>query len=330
MPASKKYLDPEIIARLRGLELRTRSIVAGSVSGMHRSAYHGFSVEFAEHRQYVPGDDLRHMDWRIFGRADRFYVKQYEEETNLHCTFLVDASRSMAYPTAPTRASRGRLAPGGPAGSREKFAYAATLAASLAYVLIGQQDSVGLVTFDSEIRQALPPGAGRAQLTNLVKILEQTDPARSTDVKILFHRLAEELRKRSLVILISDLLTDVDDVVSGIEHICYAGHDLIILHVMDNDEWNFPLVENVMFEGLEDETRLLADPQALRRSYLRAVGRFVTRVEGTCLKHHADYVAINTRDPLDSVLCGYLARRSGRAAAQVARRGPPAGGAPRR
>ncbi|MFQ5805165.1 MAG: DUF58 domain-containing protein [Phycisphaerae bacterium] len=309
MPASKKYLDPEVIARLRGMALRARSVVAGSVSGMHRSAYHGFSVEFAEHRQYVPGDDIRYVDWRIFGRADRLYVKQYEEETNLHCNLLVDASRSMAYPTGGTPALHGGSASGG----RTKFDYTAALAASLAYLLISQQDSAGLLTFDSEVRESLPPRTGKTQLSNFVTILEQTEPAHSTDVKILFHRLAEELRKRSMVILISDLLADADDVVSGIEHICCAGHELIVLHVMDDHEWNLPLVENLMFEGLEDDVRLLADPQSLRPSYLNAVQRFVTRVEGTCLKQHADYVPINTRDPLDAVLCGYLARRAGSA-----------------
>jgi uncharacterized protein (DUF58 family) len=305
MVASRRYLDPEVVARLRGLELRARSVAAGSVSGMHRSAYRGFSVEFAEHRQYVPGDDIRYMDWRIFGRADRLYVKQYEEETNLHCNVLVDASRSMAY-------ASGGTGPRGASPGRSKYDYAAALAASLAYVLIGQQDSAGLVTFDSQVRASLPPGSGKTQLANFVSILERTEPAHRTDVKILFHRLAEELRRRSMVILISDLLADADDVVSGIEHLCYAGHELIVLHVMDDHEWNFPLVENVMFEGLEDDVRLLADPQALRRSYLDAVQRFVTRVQGVCLREHADYVPINTADPLDAVLCGYLARRAGR------------------
>jgi uncharacterized protein (DUF58 family) len=308
MAASKRYLDPEIVARLRGLELRARSVTAGSVSGMHRSAYHGFSVEFAEHRQYVPGDDIRYMDWRIFGRADRLYIKQYEEETNLYCNILVDASRSMAYPTAGTSPSRTASASGG----WSKYDYAAALAASLAYVLIGQQDSAGLLTFDSEVRQSLPPGSGKSQLANFVSILEQTEPEHSTDVKILFHRLAEELRRRSMVVLISDLLADADDVVSGIEHICYAGHELIVLHVMHDHEWNFPMVENVLFEGLEEDVHLLADPQSLRRSYLDAVQRFVTRVEGVCLKQRADYVPINTRDRLEGVLCGYLARRARR------------------
>ncbi len=307
MPASAKCLDPEVIARLRGLELRARSIAAGFISGMHRSAYHGFSVEFAEHRQYVPGDDIRYIDWRLFGRADRFYIKEYEEETNLRCNLLVDASASMAY--------RGRAAHDG----LSKFDYAARLAGSLAYLLTNQQDAPGLVTFDSAVRTHLHSAAGRVQLSNLVHVLESTTPQRATDVKVLFHRLAEELRHRSMVVLMSDLLTDADDVVSGLEHMCYAGHELIVLHVLDDDEWTLPFPENVLFEGLESPMRLLADPQALRISYLEAVRAFCARVEATCLKHHADYVRVNTRDRVDAVLSGYLARRAGRQAG-VARR----------
>lgn len=298
MAVSGKYLNPELVAKLRGLELRARSTAAGSVSGMHRSAYHGFSVEFAEHRQYTPGDDIRYMDWRIFGRADRLYIKQYEEETNLHCNILVDASRSMAF-AGP--AARGLT----------KFDYAASLAAGLAYLLTHQSDSAGLLTFDRETRDALPTGSGKTHLANFLEILERTRPEQNTDVKMLFHRLAEELRRRSMIVLISDLLAEADDVVAGIEHICYVGHELIVLQVMDDAEWNFPMIENLLFEGMEDETRLLADPQALRRSYLEAVRRFVNRVEGACLKHRADYVPVNTRDPVGAVLSGYLARRAG-------------------
>lgn len=300
MAISSAYFDPDLIARLRGLGLRAREVVAGTVSGQHRSAYHGYSVEFAEHRQYVPGDDIRHIDWRIFGRNDRLYIKEYEEETNLRCNILLDASRSMAY--------RGTQA----AGGRNKWQAACVLTACLAYLLSEQQDLVGLITFDREIRAQLPPAAGRVQLSNLSRVLEQTQPQHATDVKMLFHRLAEELRKRSMVILISDLLADLDDVAAGIEHICYARHELILMHVMDDDEWTFPFVENTRFEGLEDDVRLLADPQALREGYLHALHEFVARVQSVCRKHHADYVPVNTRDPLDAVLCGYLAQRAGR------------------
>lgn len=296
MPASPKFLDPEAIARLHGLELRARAVVAGFISGMHRSAYRGYSVEFAEHRQYVPGDDLRHMDWRIFGRKDRFYIKQFEEETNLRCNFLVDISRSMAFGSGPLN----------------KFDYGCTLAACLAFLLIGQHDAAGLVTFDREVRSRLSCKAGRGHLRDFVKILESSQPSGTTDVKILFHRLAEELQHRSTVVLISDLLTEIDDVVHGVEHICLAGHELIVFHVMDDQEWNFPFVENVFFEGLEDETRLLVDPQSLRNSYLNAVKRFVTRVRATCLRHGADYVPVNTKIPIGAVLSGFLGSRETR------------------
>lgn len=298
MPDTKRYLDPDVLARLRGLELRARRVVAGFISGMHRSAYHGFSVEFAEHRQYVPGDDLRYIDWRILGRSDRLYIKEYEEETNLRCNLLVDASRSMAYGGANSQAGT-------------KFEYAGRLAASLAYLLTSQQDAPGLILFDREVRQRLPEATGRAHLTNLVHILEQAEPARDTDVRILFHRLAEELRHRSMVVLISDLCAPAPDVLSGIEHICHAGHELILLHVLDDDEWEFPFVENILFEGLEDELRLFTDPQSLRTGYLEALRKFSDQVRSVCLKHRADYVPVNTRDPLDVVLSGYLARRNG-------------------
>ncbi|MGE0481986.1 MAG: DUF58 domain-containing protein [Phycisphaerae bacterium] len=298
MPASRKYLDAEAIARLRGLELRARAIVAGFISGMHRSAYRGYSVEFAEHRQYVPGDDIRHIDWRVFGRADRMYIKQFEEETNLRCNLLVDMSHSMLYGSGPLN----------------KFDYAATLAACFAYLLIHQNDAAGLITFDSQVRSRLHCTTGRGHLLDLLAVLAETRPAGQTDVKILFHRLAEELQHRSTVVLLSDLLTDVDDLLGGIEHICLAGHELVVFHVLDRDEWSFPFAENVFFEGLEDDVKLLADPQSLRASYLNAVQRFTTRVRAVCLKHGADYVPVNTHDPLSGVLSGFLAKRAGRAA----------------
>ena len=285
MPNSGRYLLPEVIARLRGLDLRARMVVAGVLSGMHRSVYHGQSVEFAEHRPYVAGDDIRRIDWRLYGRKDRFFIKQYEEETNLRCNVLLDASRSMAYGSGPLN----------------KFDYAACLAAALAYLLVRQHDAVGLITFDHEVRRKLPATTGRPQLANVISLLEASQPAGSTNVKILFHQLAEELRRRSLVVLISDLLADTQDVLAGLEHICYSGHELVLLHVMDDDEWNFPFVENTLFEGLEEEQRLLADPQALRASYLEAVRDFCARVRAVCLKHRADYVPVNTRQPLDAV-----------------------------
>lgn len=293
MPVSRKFLNPEAIARLKGLSLRARTIVSGVLSGQHRSAYRGYSVEFAEHRQYVPGDDIRHIDWRLFGRKDRLYIKQYEEETSLTCHLLVDISRSMQYRSGPL----------------SKYEYACCLAAALAYLLVQQQDAIALTTFDSEVRRTLPPTTGRAQLDALLAILEETSPEHETDVKALLHRMAGELRRRSVIVLLSDLLTPAEDLVAGIDHLAHAGHEIVVMHVLDDDEWHLPFHENVLFDGLEEPQRLLADPQSLRNSYLAAVERFVTRVRGACLNHGADYVPINTHDPLDVVLSGYLARR---------------------
>ncbi len=289
------YLTPAVIARLRGLELRARTVVSGLLSGRHRSVYRGQSVEFAEHRPYAAGDDIRRIDWRLFGRQDRFHIKQYEEETNLRCVLAIDVSRSMAYRSGPLN----------------KYEYGACLGATLAYLLVRQHDAVGAVTFDDRIRRQLPAVTGRVQLANVLALLEDSGPIGTTDVKLLLHQLADELRRRSLIVLISDLLAAPDDVVAGLEHICCRGHELLVLHVMDDDEWNFPFVENTLFDGLEEPQRLLADPQALRANYLAVVRRFTARLRAVCLKHHADYVPVNTRDPLDVVLSSYLSGRRG-------------------
>jgi uncharacterized protein (DUF58 family) len=305
MAISRKYLDPKVIARLRGLELRARGAVSGAVSGMHRSVYKGYSVEFAEHRPYAPGDDIRHIDWRLFGRKDRFFIKQFEEETNLRLHVLLDISRSMNYGD----------------GRENKFEYACFLAASLAYLTAVQQhDYIGLTTFDNEIRRSLPASTGQPHLMNFLKVLEETQPTGETRVRVLLDRLSEELRSRSVVVLISDLLADADDVVNGIEHLAHTGHELVLFHVMHPDEWEFPFVELTRFEGLEDSTRLFADPQSLRASYLRAVQRFTSRVHAVCLKDKADYVPVSTRDSLEVTLCGYLSRRAGAAPPAAAHR----------
>ncbi len=298
MPASTPYLTPDAVARLRGLQLRARTIVAGARSGLHRSAYRGYSVEFAEHRQYVPGDDVRHIDWRLFGRKDRLYIKQYEEESNLACQLLLDVSGSMSHGSGPL----------------SKFDYACCLAASLAWLLIHQQDAAGLITFDRDIRATLPTGTGTQHLASLIGMLEAAQPAQPTDVEALLHRLARELRRRSIVALFSDLLMPAERVVTGVEHLSHAGHELIVFHIMDDDEWHLPMHENLLFEGLESDGHLLADPQSLRESYLAAVERHVVRIRAACLQHGADYVPVNTRDPLDRVLSAYLARRGRRRA----------------
>jgi uncharacterized protein (DUF58 family) len=303
----KRYLDPEILTKISRLELRARTIVEGFISGMHRSPYHGFSVEFAAHREYVPGDDIRHIDWRLFARGDRLYVKQYEEETNLRTHVLLDCSRSMAYPEHA----------GGPAGSsrrggvwRNKFDYAATLAASLIYLLMHQQDACGLTLFDREIREQIAPTSQSAQLRAMIDVIERRGPEGATEMRMLFTNLAEHLRQRGLVVLISDLLTDIEEVVAGLQKLRHRRQDVIVMHVLDHDELNFPFEDNTLFEGLEQpDWHTLVDPQSLRASYLEIVQKFISRIRSACMDHGIDYVLLGTHDPLDAALSAYLAGR---------------------
>jgi uncharacterized protein (DUF58 family) len=294
----RKYLDPEVLAKISRLELRARMVVEGFVSGMHRSPYHGYSVEFAAHREYVPGDDIRHIDWRLFARGDRLYIKQYEEETNLRTHILLDASGSMAYPEHPEP------------GRMTKYDYACTLAASLVFLIMQQQDSCGLVLFDQAIREQIPAASSRPQLYSMIELIERNPPDRSTDVKVLFGQFADQIRQRGLVILISDLLTDVDDLLAGLQRLRYTRHDVIVLHVMDQDELTFPFESNALFEGMEAPAgELLADPQSLRRSYLDLVEAFIRQVRSSCMNHRIDYQLLSTTDPLDGGLSTFLAAR---------------------
>ncbi len=329
MAEYKKYLDPEVLTRIGRLELRARMVVEGFISGMHRSPYHGFSVEFASHREYVPGDDTRHIDWRLFARGDRLYIKQYEEETNLRTTVLLDCSGSMLYPEHDPRGWSGRrgkkgtgtIYRNGPKGAshkldlspfspwRNKYDYSATLAASLIYLLMHQQDACGLVLYDSQMREQVPPTSQSAQLRAMIDLIERRKPEGETDVKLALTSLADRLRQRGLVVLISDLLTDATQVITGLQQLKHRGQDLIVMHVLDEDELTFPFNDNTLFEGIEQPIRSLVDPQALRARYLEIVQAFVSRIRAACMDHGIDYVLLSTKDPLDAGLAAYLAGR---------------------
>ncbi len=294
-----RYLDPDVLATIGDLELRARLVVEGFVSGMHRSPYHGYSVEFSQHKEYVPGDDIRHLDWRVYGRTDRFYIKQFEEETNLRTHIILDCSSSMRYPEHD-----------GADGRMTKFEYAATLAASLAYLLTVQQDAVGLMLFDNDVRTNLPPLANQAYLRSLIAQLEQARLDRPTDARTAFPQLLEKLQRRSLVVLVSDLLADTQEVIPALERIRFANHEVIALQVLDHDELEFPFQDNTLFEGLEaPDLRLLVDPNALRRSYLDGLGGFLGRLKEACNNSRMDYLCLSTRDRLDVALRAYLAAR---------------------
>jgi uncharacterized protein (DUF58 family) len=291
-------LDPDTLARITRLELRAQLVVEGFISGLHRSPYHGYSIEFAAHREYVPGDDTRHIDWRLYARGDRLYVKQYEEDTNLRTHVLLDCSSSMGYPDQP-RADR-----------LNKFQYAATLAASLIYLLMNQQDACGLTLFDQHIRDRIPPTSSASQLRAMIGIIENQQPADDTDTVKLLAEMAELARQRSLIVLISDLLTDPERVQDRLEQLRHNGHDVIVLHVLDHDELTFPFDENTQFMGMESpQADVLVDPQSLKDSYLELVQAFIRQTRANCLNQRIDYKLLSTKDPVGAGLASFLAAR---------------------
>jgi uncharacterized protein (DUF58 family) len=297
MSALAKYFQPEVLSKISRLELRARRVVEGFVSGMHKSPYKGFSVEFANHRSYVPGDDIRHIDWRVYGKADRFFVKEYEAETNLRTHVLLDCSGSMAY---PEHSGTDRMT---------KWDYAATVAASLAHLLIYQQDGVGLTLFDTQLRRQVPVSASRVSLHTLAAAIEAHAPKGQTDAK-LFHHLSGHIPRRGMVVILSDLLADPDDIIHGLERLRYDRHDVLVLHVLDHDELEFPFTDRTLFEGMEEiNLEVLTDPQSLRNSYLEALNRFLSRVRGACLDHGIDYALLSTGERVDVALTTFLASR---------------------
>ena len=290
-----KYLDPRILNKVARLEFRARRIVEGSISGMHRSPYHGFSVEFAEYRQYAPGDDIKHIDWKAWGRADRYFVKQYEEETNLGCHILLDCSKSMLY-------GEGRE-------GMSKFDYGATVAASLAFLLQRQQDAVGAVLFDSEIRTVIPLRANSRQPFVIARALEQCRPDHRSDVDSVFNLLPAQIRRRGVVVLISDLFLDLGRLESMLQQFGHQRHDVVLLHLLHEDEVRFLFPGQTQFRGLETAEEILADAPGLRRSYLAALEDFLRQVRQICSRCRCDHVFVHTGMPLDAALSAYLARR---------------------
>ena len=295
MTDAPNYLDPATLARLHGLELRAKLIVEGYVSGVHRSPFHGFSIEFAEHREYVPGDDLRYVDWKVFGKTDKIYLKQYEEETNLVSYLLLDTSESMRYQSD--------------AAPLSKLEYAQSAAAALSYLILQQQDSVGLVTFDREIRALVRASSNPSHLKQLLHVMEQTVPERKTSTGPIFHDLAERLKKRGIVLIFSDLFDDVTTMMAGLKHFRHRRHEVIIFHVLDPAEIEFPFNRPTLFKGLEQLPDVMTDARALRKAYLAEFGNFVRKVQTGCRTHRIDYVPMRTDQPLDVVLSTYLASR---------------------
>jgi uncharacterized protein (DUF58 family) len=287
------YLDPATLAQVQGLDVRARLLVEGYLSGMHKSPYHGFSVEFTQHREYVPGDDIKHLDWKVYGRTGRYYLKQYEEETNLVAWLLVDRSESMGYRS----------------GAVSKYEYACMAAAALAYLILRQRDSVGLVTFDDQIRSFLAPSSQPGQLQQLTSVMTEGPAREKTRLAAIFHDLAERLPRRALIVVLSDLFDDVPDLLTGLKHLRHKRHEVLLLQILDAAEVDFPFQRPTLFRGLEKSSELLTDPRSLRQAYLDQLNRFLHDVEHGCREQNIDYFPLRTDTNLGVALSSYLARR---------------------
>ncbi len=289
-----KYLDPKVLNKITRLDLKARLVVEGYIAGMHQSPYKGVSAEFSAHREYVPGDDLRHLDWKLFGRSDRLYVKQYKQETNLACYILFDVSESMAY------------------GSTEvtKLEYSRYIAAALSYLMIQQQDAVGLALFDSEIREIIAPHSNQAHLNLVLNQLANVTPQKKTDIKNVSDYISERLDRRGMVIVISDLLDEPHNILSGLNRLRSRGQDVIVFHILDDFEMRFPFNRLTRFEGLEEYPEITSDPITLKTDYLKVLKEFTEGIRRGCQANRIDYNLITTDQKLDVALSAYLARRT--------------------
>ena len=292
-PSELRFLDPALLARLGTVELRARAVVEGLLSGLHRSPLKGFSVEFAEYRQYLPGDDLSSIDWKVYARTDRYYLKKFEEETNLACHLLLDVSRSMGY------GSRGVT----------KLEYGSMLAASLAYLMNRQRDAVSLTTFDDAILTMIPPSARPSHLRSILVALDRITLGRGTDVSTPLHRLADGIGKRGLVVFISDLLDEPERVIDGLRHLRFRGNEVIVFHVLDPAELTFPFERAARFRDMELEDEVIAVPSVVRREYLDALQAALDRYRRELGSEGIDYRILDTSTPLEFALISYVSTR---------------------
>jgi len=288
-----RLLDPAVIQRAELLGVNARQIVEGYMAGAHKSPLRGMAVEFAQHREYAAGDDLRHLDYKVLGRTDRYYIKQYEQETNFVAHVLLDGSESMQYGSAGTT----------------KFEYARQMAATLAYLILLQRDAVALSVFDTAARSRQPRTDNLGRLQDILVALAAFEPVEQTDIARMLHDLASELKRKGIVILISDLFDDEERILKGIQHLAFGGHEILVFHVMDHAEIDFPFTGSVEFVGLEQGPRVTTNPAALRKSYRAEVTAFQDRIRQACERNKCQYVFVDTSQRLGEVLAGYLASR---------------------
>jgi len=276
------------------MELRARFVVEGFITGLHKSPYHGFSVEFTEHRPYMPGDEIKHIDWKAYGKTDRFYIKQFEEETNLKSYLILDASRSMEY------ASKGNL---------KKFEYASYVAAALSFLMIEQRDAVGLTVFDEGIRVSLPPRATRSYLREILKELESARPANKTGTSKSLHRIAEQIKRRGLVIVLSDLFDSPESVMTALKHFRHKGHEVVVMQILDPLERSFAFESDAIFKDLETHEEVMTQPWHIQKAYQQSMQEFLGYYQRQCRDNNIDYVLLDTSTPFDKALFEYLNKR---------------------
>ena len=290
----RQYLQPDTVSKLKGMELRARMVVEGFIAGLHKSPYHGFSVEFAEHRQYMPGDNIRDIDWKVYAKTDRYYIKQYEEETNLKGYLLLDCSASMRYQSG---------------GQLTKFDYAGMLCGALGYMMLRQRDAVGVVTFDQKIRRYVPPRSKSGHLHVLLSEIANQQPSEQTDISNTLHEMAERIKRRGLVIILSDLLDDPDKIISGLRHFRYHKHEVIVFHILDPRERDFNFGGEALFKDMETGEEIATLPYQMKKEYAEKVAEFSETLQAACRQSNIDYHPIDTAMPFDQALYAFLAKR---------------------
>lgn len=290
----RKYLQPEVVAKLSNMELVARLVVEGFITGLHKSPYHGFSVEFAEHRQYMPGDEPKHIDWKIYGKTDRYYIKQFEEETNLKSYIILDASRSMAY------------------GSNRKISkleYASYIAAALSYLMVQQRDAVGLTVYDEKVRTFMPPHATKSYLKAILKQLELTEGSNKTGTAASLHQIAERIKRRGLVIILSDLFDKPNEVATALKHFRHKKNEVIVMQILDPLERSFAFGGDAMFKDMETSEEIMTQPWHLQKAYQEEMKKFLDYYKKECRENNIDYVLLDTTTPFDTALLQYLSKR---------------------
>lgn len=291
---ANRYFDPAGLARTGNMELVARQVVEGFLTGRHRSPYHGFSIEYLDHRAYSPGDEIRTLDWKMLARSDKYFVKLFEDETNLRAYILLDCSHSMDFRS----------------GTLSKLEYGSFLAAALSYLLLRQNDAVGLVLFDRQVRHFLPPRARPTQFRRVLDLLEKPAPGADTDVAAVLHEIAERIKRRGLVVLISDLIDDEVRLASGLQHFRHKHHEVLVFQVLDDAELHFPYDRLTRFRDMEGAGRVVVNPKSVRQRYLARLQAFIERLKQECFQRKISYHLINTKQPYDLALAEYLDKRS--------------------